>query len=65
VEGGAKTHEFFIRQKLFQKVLCFVSPTPRSEGLPWVLTMETIKAQLHLITSMPISEDRYFEFEPK
>jgi diaminohydroxyphosphoribosylaminopyrimidine deaminase / 5-amino-6-(5-phosphoribosylamino)uracil reductase len=64
VEGGAKTHELFIQQKLYQKLICFVSPTPCVEGLSWLWTLETLKAQLHLVATVPIGEDQCFEFEP-
>lgn len=64
VEGGAKTHELFIQQKLYQKIICFVSPKNRPEGLPWVWTLETLDAQLHQESRSQIGEDQILEFYP-
>lgn len=65
VEGGAKTHELFIEQKLYQKLICFVSPDSRPEGLSWVWTLEKLEAHLQRVSKIQIGEDQYFEFYPK
>lgn len=35
VEGGAKTHSLFVKQRLFQKIYCFESPQVLGNGLSW------------------------------
>ncbi len=65
VEGGAKTHQLFIEQQLFQKVVCFASPAHRPEGLPWVWTLEKLSSELQHVTTSQIGEDQCIEFELK
>jgi diaminohydroxyphosphoribosylaminopyrimidine deaminase/5-amino-6-(5-phosphoribosylamino)uracil reductase len=65
VEGGTKTHEIFIQQKLYQKIVCFVSPVCRPEGLSWVWTLENLEEKFHRESSFQIGEDHCFEFYPK
>jgi diaminohydroxyphosphoribosylaminopyrimidine deaminase / 5-amino-6-(5-phosphoribosylamino)uracil reductase len=64
VEGGAKTHELFIQQKLFQKVICFISPRERPGGLSWVWTPEQIASKLSQRESVLIAEDKFIEYDP-
>lgn len=65
VEGGAKTHELFIQQKLFQKIICFVSPKHLGEGVPWVWSNQDLRSQFNEITDKLVGEDKCLEFYPK
>ncbi len=64
VEGGAKTHELFIQQKLFQKILCFVSPKSVGGGVPWVWSYDTLKNNMQLLGSTSCGEDELLELAP-
>lgn len=64
VEGGAKTHELFIEQKLYQKLICFVSPNKRELGVSWLWTPEQIAAHAQHIETFSISEDEVREYVP-
>lgn len=64
VEGGAKTHELFIQQKLYQKIVCFVSPLKRVAGVPWLWAPEQIATNVQHVETFSIGEDEMREYVP-
>ena len=64
VEGGAKTHELFVKQNLYQKLICFVSPMKRERGLPWLWSPEQIVPKHVLREAIVIGPDTYIEYDP-
>ncbi len=68
VEGGAKTHELFLKQKLFQKIYCFQSQKKLGRGLPWrdEETLDEIASSLSVELGKPqaVGEDLLFELYP-
>ncbi len=64
VEGGAKTHDLFMQQKLYQKLICFVSPKLCGDGVPWVWSVVDLKAKFQHVQTAQIGDDEFMEFIP-
>lgn len=68
VEGGATTHDLFIRQNLFQKIYCFQSQQKLQDGLSWrdeeTLQEVIVELSLNVESQISVGDDFLFELYP-